>query len=237
MPEPQTKLPTRDRIKGAAQRLIAEHGVDGVSVRDIVVAAGQKNMASLHYYFGTKEQLIKELVVDAAELMEGRRAAALKALAANGSAASLRDIVAITLGGAVVDPAENPQNANVMRFLGAVVGTHRHLYDEAIGRKHNKSYQKCLDLIRSLVPDVPLAVLNQRLLFMSILFFNTLIAREAGIAEKGHSRAYWSAERTLQNLVDFACAALNAPVRSGSEAAVKEEWKMGALLAGGVPGL
>jgi AcrR family transcriptional regulator len=56
--------PTRDKIKAAAQRLFSTHGLDGVSVRDIVKAAGAKNGASLHYYFGSKEGLITELVLD-----------------------------------------------------------------------------------------------------------------------------------------------------------------------------
>ena len=33
--------PTRERLKTAAQRLIAERGIDGVSVRDIVAAANE----------------------------------------------------------------------------------------------------------------------------------------------------------------------------------------------------
>ena len=49
--------PTRDKIKAAAQRLFSTHGLDGVSVRDIVKAAGARNGASLHYYFGSKEGL------------------------------------------------------------------------------------------------------------------------------------------------------------------------------------
>ena len=38
---------TREKIKDVAQQLIAEHGVDGISIRDIIIAAGQRNMASL----------------------------------------------------------------------------------------------------------------------------------------------------------------------------------------------
>jgi AcrR family transcriptional regulator len=52
---------TRTRIKVAAQRLFAQRGIDGVSVRDIVAAAGQRNNGSLNYYFRTKEALVLEL--------------------------------------------------------------------------------------------------------------------------------------------------------------------------------
>ena len=206
------ELTTRDRIKHAAQQLIGEHGVDGVSVRDIVTVAGQKNMASLYYYFHTKEELIKELIVDASELMEGRRAEALAELEAVGDTPVVRDIIEIIIAGASLDPHEGGRNATVMRFLGAVVATHRHLYDDAIGNRYNHTYQRCLDLIRQCRPDIPSGILNQRLLFCSICSFNLLIAREGGVAAGGHAHRYWNAVGTSYNILDFLCGAVEAPV-------------------------
>lgn len=203
---------TREKIKAAAQQLIAVHGVSGVAVRDIVVEAGQRNMASLFYYFNNKDELIKELIVDASELMEGRRAAALVAQQASGESISVRDIVDIIASGAALDPATGGRNANVMRFLGAVLATHRHLFDEAIGNQYNKTYQACLDILRQLLPDIPKEILNQRLLFLSISTFNLLVARETGIAAGGHAAKYWGTNRTSYNILDFLCGGLTAPV-------------------------
>ena len=44
---------TKVRMKAVAQRLFAQHGIDGVTVADIVAAAGQRNKASLQYHFGS----------------------------------------------------------------------------------------------------------------------------------------------------------------------------------------
>ena len=54
-------LSTRERIKRAARRLFALNGVDAVVVRDIISAAGQKNVSALNYYFGSKEGLLETL--------------------------------------------------------------------------------------------------------------------------------------------------------------------------------
>ena len=54
-------------MKAVAQRLFAQHGIDGVTVADIVAAAGQRNKASLQYHFGSKDELIGELLVDGAQ--------------------------------------------------------------------------------------------------------------------------------------------------------------------------
>ena len=73
---------TRQRIKIAAIQLFSRHGIEGVSVRAILNQASVKNSAGIHYYFRTKDDLIRELVRDA--LMRTRRArnAALDALEA-----------------------------------------------------------------------------------------------------------------------------------------------------------
>ena len=49
---------TKERILRAAERLFAEHGFDGVSVRQIAAAADVQ-LALLSYYFETKEGLYR----------------------------------------------------------------------------------------------------------------------------------------------------------------------------------
>jgi AcrR family transcriptional regulator len=51
---------TRERILRAAERLFAEHGYSGVSLRTIMAEAGA-NTASVHYYFRGKEGLLRAL--------------------------------------------------------------------------------------------------------------------------------------------------------------------------------
>src|SRR6267154_1399031 len=64
---------TRNQIKAAAQMLFARHGVDAVTVQQIVAAAGQRNNAALHYHFGSKEELIRQMVVDGASVLDEQR--------------------------------------------------------------------------------------------------------------------------------------------------------------------
>ncbi|BDI31010.1 TetR family transcriptional regulator [Capsulimonas corticalis] len=51
----------RRELVGAACRLIAEKGFEGLRVRDIAAAAGV-NIATLHYYFPEKEDLIRGVI-------------------------------------------------------------------------------------------------------------------------------------------------------------------------------
>ncbi|MYV99397.1 helix-turn-helix domain-containing protein [Streptomyces sp. SID3343] len=49
---------TRLRLIAAAEQLFAERGINAVSVREIAVAAEQRNNNAVRYHFGTKEDLV-----------------------------------------------------------------------------------------------------------------------------------------------------------------------------------
>lgn len=57
---PEPKSGTKFRILETATRLFAEHGLDGVALRDIAVDA-EVNGAAINYHFGTKDLLIREV--------------------------------------------------------------------------------------------------------------------------------------------------------------------------------
>ena len=82
---------TQERIFNAAERLFAEHGIDAVSTRDIIDAAGV-NSGSIHYHFGTREQLIVALVERRAGYLGVQRDRYLDELEATGEI-NLRSVV------------------------------------------------------------------------------------------------------------------------------------------------
>ncbi len=53
---------TRDLLIRTAIRLFAAKGVNGVSLRAVGEAAGQKNTAAVHYHFGDRDRLLMEAV-------------------------------------------------------------------------------------------------------------------------------------------------------------------------------
>jgi AcrR family transcriptional regulator len=70
---------THDRILDAAERLFAELGVAGTSVRAITDQA-QVNVAAVNYHFGSKENLIRAVIARRLSGLEAARAAALDAV-------------------------------------------------------------------------------------------------------------------------------------------------------------
>jgi AcrR family transcriptional regulator len=52
---------TRERLILVAERLYAQRGLDGVSLREIGEEAGQRNTAVAHYYFGGRDGLMRAI--------------------------------------------------------------------------------------------------------------------------------------------------------------------------------
>jgi AcrR family transcriptional regulator len=72
---------TRQRLVRAAERLFAAQGVDTVSVRAVNAAAGQ-GPASVHYHFGSKENLVAAVLLGVGAAVRDEIAANVDTLAA-----------------------------------------------------------------------------------------------------------------------------------------------------------
>lgn len=70
---------TPRRIMDAAERLFAERGFAGTSVRDITAAA-DCNIAAVNYHFGSKEKLYRELFCARLDELREQRTAAVAAV-------------------------------------------------------------------------------------------------------------------------------------------------------------
>ena len=211
----QNEDPTREKIKTAAQQLFSAHGIDGVSVRDIVKAAGAKNGASLHYYFGSKEGLITELVLDGARRSEEGRKRALDVMEAENGPRCAADIVRLLVE--VEIGMHSPQHSDAqaglghMRFIVALQISHRKLMRTVLDGQQNRAYLKCLAYLRRHLPDLPLEIVNQRLIFMYIILTASLAAREAAFENDPAGGKLWSSPLALENLITSITGALEAP--------------------------
>ncbi|MAF83215.1 MAG: TetR family transcriptional regulator, partial [Chromatiales bacterium] len=69
---------TREALLLAGERLIAENGIDAVSLRQINTAAGQRNSSAAHYHFGSKEALVRAIFEYRMERVNSNRQSRLK---------------------------------------------------------------------------------------------------------------------------------------------------------------
>lgn len=67
-----------------AERLIALHGVDALSLREVAVEAGQRNHSAVQYHFGDKEGLVNAILADRIAAVNARRRVLLAEADAHG---------------------------------------------------------------------------------------------------------------------------------------------------------
>jgi AcrR family transcriptional regulator len=77
----------------AAERLVAERGLRSVSLREVQVAAGQRNKSAAQYHFGSLHGLVEAIVVARMAPVNARRLALLEGLDIEGRGHDVRALV------------------------------------------------------------------------------------------------------------------------------------------------
>jgi AcrR family transcriptional regulator len=98
----KTKPPVRDVIRAVATKLFAEKGYAATSTREICQRAGITKPV-LYYYFGSKEQLFRELIVDTCN--ESRKQLLLASRRAETAPEKLVEVLAADFEGTRRDPS------------------------------------------------------------------------------------------------------------------------------------
>ncbi len=204
------KKDAANAVKLAALRLFSERGVDGVTVREIADLAGHKNHGSVAYYFGSKEALVRAIVEDGARIIDERRLAMLDELEAGGRKPTVREVI-----DAIVYPSVDVMGKGdedcYLRMTQILHLTHQELFESAVGN-YNAGYQRCLALLRELMPPMPRELASQRLVFIGTYIAQILAARLTTMADKSRPHTIWPSDRTLRHLSKTAAAIAMAPV-------------------------
>ena len=202
---------SRARIKETALRLFSERGIDGVSVRDIVSAANMKNGASLHYYFGSKDALIQELIIDCAIRSDVARLERLDALETAGGPKRLADIVRLLIESelSLESPGGDPGQ---MRFIMALQINHRDLVLAALDNSpHAAGYMRCVDHIRRFLGHMPAEAARDRVVLMYIYIMATMAARESARNAPRGGSGFWNGPGAIETIIATTCGLLEAP--------------------------
>ena len=88
-------LTTQTSLMDAAEKLIAKHGIENVSIKEIVREAGQKNESALQYHFKNLRGLIIAINIRRNEQTQEKRAELLAELEATTVKPVLRDLCSI----------------------------------------------------------------------------------------------------------------------------------------------
>lgn len=199
---------TRQRMLDAAERLFAERGIEAVPLRDISLAAGQRNHTAVRYHFGNRDQIVKAIMETRGAESEASRAGIVAEMMLGTTAATVADVV-----GAFVRPLAihlQPQN-HYLAFLSRLI-TEEGGYEGLEGVNAGASVITLRTLLGRLAPNVPEAVLDERW-WLTLTSTVHALARYQSAREHAHLPA--KMDVLIDDLIAYLSAGLIAPVVAG----------------------
>lgn len=158
---------TREAIVRAALTLFAKHGVDGVSLRQIVSAAGQANPSAVHYHFQSKEGLIAAVLQHVQDQLLPMQEQALDSMdeAQRLGTLTVREVMRLWITPMVLMYSASPEGRMSIRFLSRLTWQPQHMgQDQLIGCSQAHMTRMCRHL-EALIPHHS----RERLFFLTVL--------------------------------------------------------------------
>jgi AcrR family transcriptional regulator len=212
---------TRNQIKAAAQMLFARHGVDAVTIQQIVDAAGQRNNAALYYHFRTKEELIRQMVVDGAAVLDARRREMLDEIEARGGPKSIREVMLVLIM-PVIELGEDERWRGYIRFTSNLQASDPKTLRAALNNQWNSGYVTCFNYLKQMLP-LPAPIIEQRLSMFAIYANSILSAHEAALESRNTKNSrLWGQPFAIENMLDMLEAAITCPSSKSTLAKLHE---------------
>ena len=202
---------TQKRILIAAERLFAQRGFAEVSVRDIVGAAGQRNISAVHYYFGSKQGLTEALLRHRMRAINERRAARLHALVQNRATGDLRALVEAWVY-PLIESLE--KGSYYARFIARALARAPLAQEPANTLPETEALRRVEAHLQAALRHLPVAIRRQRLRLAARVWTQAAAAFEQDLEEQ-HPPAIpnriWA-----EDLVNMIVGMLSAPVPPGA---------------------
>jgi AcrR family transcriptional regulator len=201
------KRDTRRELILAAERLFAERGIEGVSLREINLAAKQRNTSAAHYHFGSKDALVDAIFEFRRSAVGKRRDELLNALESGE-----RPLDAHGLAEALILPLskemqhEGEEQSRYLEFLAHLFLTSPRMVGDIL-RKYQAADGRWLATAGRALPHIPRRILWTRLLLMGrhvVISLAVYQRRGLAIDEVGF-------EAYLADMVDAVAGYIAAP--------------------------
>jgi AcrR family transcriptional regulator len=211
---PELEKDVKTSVLDAAERLLADYGVNGVSLRRILVEAGA-NSAALHYHFKSREGLVEAILVRHGQKINLRRREVLAAMEGQAQPPDVDQIV-----DALVDPMVeflHDAGESGRRFLCflARLQSDRSVVHHALQEQHFPDVRERMAVyLTQACPHFSMPELKRR----STMMIDTMLQ---SLANADFMSEQWGGERHEALLMEFVgtlkaflAGGLAAPVRS-----------------------
>ncbi|GAB2455277.1 TetR/AcrR family transcriptional regulator [Comamonas humi] len=211
---------TRAKIVAIAERLFAEHGIDGVSLNDINLAAGQRNKNATHYHFGNKDGLLQAILDKHEPGIAARRNEILDALETRGTA-TLREVIQ-ALAMPMTEKIEDPDGGkDFIRVDAQLLAMHTlSLQNLRATTLEFRQVGRLRRFLLGAIPHLPEPVAEQRLMLAAVLLLHGLADHCRMLQEARKTSPLLHSTLFVRNLEDCLVGLLSAPPSPETTAAL-----------------
>lgn len=208
---------TRQQLILAAERLFAERGIEGVSLREINLAAKQRNTSAAHYHFGSKEALVEAIFEYRRTEIGRRRDELLDRLESEGRAHDLRALAEVLVRPLAPELQSGEDASRYLEFLAHLFLMTPEKVREIL-RRHQAAEGRWGALLVKALPSIPRSLVWTRMFLMARHVVTSLaIYHRRGLETSDEV----SLEAYLSDMIDAVAGYMAAPPSASTLALAK----------------
>lgn len=188
----------------AAERLFAEQGIEAVALRHVNQAANQRNMSAAHYHFGSREGLVRAVLMYRWPDLDRRRGEMLEN---RPGARDLRFYLEAFIGPLIEELTPREEGNYYLRFMQQYA---RFRGDYTFARQFSPAGVAIYDHLERLIGYIPAEVRRLRIGYLINMIHAVLAIAEERLGKGEVGRG--EIELTASNLIDMFASALTAPL-------------------------
>jgi AcrR family transcriptional regulator len=203
---------TREHIIDVAERLYGERGVESVSLREIRIAAGQRNASALHFHFGDREGLLLAIVDRHLPQLIAIQRGLYDEMILEGRQRDPRSLVEVLLRPSALYLCRGPSERAWIKLVGELAAKPELEFRTIVDWAADYALAVGTELYELLCEQMPDELAVDRL-FTVTLSFASICADRARVEDADDTgREHLALDRWIDNLMDMAHGALFAPV-------------------------
>jgi len=201
---------SRDKLIASAERLFADRGFDGVSVRDIANAAGV-NSALVGYYFRGKEGLLSEVYMRHCEPLKQERARLLKQYSGSPDGPSLEQVIEAFIRPSLEVTTDKSGRSDFTRLRAVLSAENSQLLEQLVAENFDSSSRVFVAALCKCLPQLTRDEVFWRFHFLlGTIYYTAAGPHRIKVLSKGHCDPS-DPVATTQHLIPFMAAGFRAP--------------------------
>ena len=208
---------TREHLLDVAEQLFSARSIEGVSLREIRLAAGQRNTSALQFHFGDRDGLLRAIVARHRPRQLVILSQLYEKAVAEGRQDDPRSLVEVIVRPSTDYLFAGPSARAWVRIVAELAARPELELDDLVEEAPGVAVEIGMKLLDELAGIVPRKIGFERLLMVSRATLHLCADRARAEGAESFSRHRLPREVFIDNTVDMAYAALFAPAHRLAE--------------------